>query len=32
MLGVLWAEESGLPGISDGGKHFKYLKKLTGKG
>ena len=31
-LGVLWAVESGLPLILDGSKHFKYLKKLTGKG
>ena len=31
-LGVLWAVESSLPLISDGSKHFKSLRKLTGKG
>jgi hypothetical protein len=31
-LAVLWAVESSLPLISDGSKHFKSLRKLTGKG
>jgi hypothetical protein len=28
----LWAVESGLPPISNGGKHFKWLNKLLEKG
>jgi hypothetical protein len=31
-LAVPWAEESGLPLISDASKLFKSLRKLTGKG
>jgi hypothetical protein len=31
-LGVLWVVESGLPPVSEGGKHFKWLKKTDREG
>jgi hypothetical protein len=31
-LAVLWAVRGGLPLVSEGGKRFKWQKKLTGKG
>ncbi len=31
-LAVLWVVESGLPPVSEGGKHFKWLKKTDREG